>query len=198
MPLFLLISLSLSSLSPNSFTLTHSPLPATHHHSFFALIIKQNPFPLEGRTSPCELLLIAVHASLFDSLQMSLTSCKQDSHTHRVPTQPQVKCGCNLCHETRPLLASLLSETSTCCTTHWCLISDCVTSHPLWCNFWPLIVEMQGEVENSVKHPHIQIKTWTQTLLLHSLCFTVHYPLCYNPLWNTLLQHEFPTTALQH
>lgn len=99
-------SLFLSACTPNSFTLTHSPLPATHHPSLPHIRnIKQNPFPLERGTNPRELLLISVRASLFDSLQMSLTPCKQDTHRHMYTVS---SCGCNLCRQTRPLLASLL------------------------------------------------------------------------------------------
>lgn len=72
---------------PNSFTLPRSPLPATHHQSLLlAPNIKQNPFPLESSTSPSELLLISVRASLFDSLQMSLNPLytgQSHTHTHR-------------------------------------------------------------------------------------------------------------------
>lgn len=96
---------------------------------------------MERRTSP-------VSCSWSLSRLLCLTAYKwawplaNRTHTHRFPTQPQVKCGGNSVME-QDLWWPL------CVQRHWLFVLHTDVSFltiwplTLWCHFWPLVVETQ-------------------------------------------------------
>lgn len=160
-----------------------------------------HPSPREQDQPPPKLLLISVRASLFDSLQMSLTPCKQDTHTQILPRNHKVKCGCNLCHETRPLLASSFSETSTSRASRLCLISDCLTYQPVVWHLTPDRNSEDGSPRTKALHLNTASNGLNQSPISESYICVIHtaYQFNFSHLHcNPLLQRVSPTTVLLH
>lgn len=93
----------------------------------------------------------------------------------RFPTQPQVKCVWDLCHQMRAQLACLLSGTWTDCVSLLRCNFPAVWTLNLWYQLWPPVVEWMGGMKRIVGKTckNKTFKLCTPTLYLHTLHFTV-------------------------